>query len=330
MSATDRPSPRSLREHPSPLKGEGLDPAYLSYPRRYHGYDHDLYPWSALHQRSPVKWPKGSIAVWLCVSLEWFPITPSDAPFRAPGHMQTAFPDYRHYTARDYGNRVAVWRMLDALGRVGAKASFATNAAAAERYPELLRAIQAGGHEVIAHSTDMNGTIDSSLPEADERALIADSVTRLTAASGEKPAGWLSIARSQSFNTVNLLKEQGLTYCCDWVNDELPYRMTNGLINLPLNHELSDRTIIAVQQQSADSWAQSLEDAFDWLSREAAETGSANSPSGRMLPIHVTPYIMGLPYRIGAFERLLTRLAERKECWFARGDEIVAAWEAGQ
>ena len=302
-----------------------LDPAYLEYPMRRQGYDHDLYAWSAVHQRPPVQWPKGSVAVWFCISLEWFPIVPSDTPFRAPGHMQTAFPDYRHYTARDYGNRVAVWRLLDALAKLGAKASFATNAAVAERYPELLRAVQEGGHEVIAHSTDMNGTIDSTLSGDDERALIADATARLARATGVSPSGWLSIARSQSFHTLDLLKDAGLTYCCDWVNDEMPYRMNNGLINLPLNHELSDRTIISVQQQSADSWAQSLEDAFDWLAREAADSGG-----GRMLPIHVTPYIMGLPYRIGAFERLLGRLAAREECWFARGDEIVASWEAQQ
>ena len=300
-----------------------LDPAYLEYPHRRHGYDHDLYAWSALHQRPPVKWPKGSVAVWLCVSLEWFPILPGGA-FIAPGHMQTAYPDYRHYTARDYGNRVGAWRLLDALAGVGATASFATNAAVAERYPELVRAVLDGGHEVIAHSTDMNGTIDSSLEEADERALIADAMARLRDC-GTEPRGWLSIARSQSFRTLNLLKEAGLTYCCDWVNDELPYRFANGLIDLPLNHELSDRTMIAVQQQSADAWAHSLEDAFDWLAREAAESGG-----GRMLPIHVSPYIMGLPYRIGAFERLLQRLAARPECWFARGDEIVASWATQQ
>jgi peptidoglycan/xylan/chitin deacetylase (PgdA/CDA1 family) len=300
-----------------------LDPAYLEYPKRRHGYDHDLYEWSALHQRPPVVWPKGSVAVWVCVSLEWFPIVPGGA-FTAPGHMQTAYPDYRHYTARDYGNRVGAWRMLDALAKVGAKASFATNAAVAERYPELVGAVLEGGHEVIAHSTDMNGTIDSSLSEADERALICDAMARLRAC-GVAPSGWLSIARSQSFNTLDILKESGLTYCCDWVNDEMPYRFANGLIDLPLNHELSDRTIIAVQQQSADSWAQSLEDAFDWLATESATGGG-----GRMLPIHVTPYIMGLPYRIAAFDRLLERLAARSECWFARGDEVVASWEAGQ
>lgn len=300
-----------------------LDPAYLEYPRRRRGYDHDLYIWSNLHELAPVRWPKGSVAVWVCVSLEWFPITPGGA-FAAPGHMQTAYPDFRHYTARDYGNRVGAWRFLEAFEKGGMTASFATNAAIAERYPELLAAVVEGGHEVIAHSTDMNGTIDSSLPEKDEKGLIEDALGRLRN-SGVSPAGWLSIARSQSWRTLDLLKQAGLTYCCDWVNDELPYRFANGLINLPLNHELSDRQIIAVQQQPADGWAQSMLDAFDWLAAEADREGG-----GRMLPIHLTPYIMGLPYRIGALERVIRELAGRREAWFARGDAIVEAWAAQQ
>jgi allantoinase len=105
------------------------------------------------------------------------------------------------------------------------------------------------------------------------------------------------------------------------VNDELPYRFTNGLINLPLNHELSDRQIITVQQQSVDSYTQSMTDAFDWLVDEAKSFG------GRILPLHITPYIMGLPYRIGAFDDLMMKLAARPEAWFATGGDIVSAWE---
>lgn len=301
-----------------------LPETYIHYPNRREGYDHDLYPWSNMHERAPVTWPKGSVAVWLCVSLEWFPITPG-GPLKAPGHMVTPYPDYRHYTARDYGNRVGVWRMLDALTEAGVTASFATNAAVAERYPELIEAVRGADHEIIAHSTDMNGTIDASLGEEAERALIGDAMARLEAATGSRPTGWLSIARQQSFHTLDILKDEGLTYCADWVNDELPYRFMNGLIDLPLNHELSDRQIITVQQQSADSWAQSMRDAFDWLAGEAAREGA-----GRMLPIHLTPYIMGLPYRIGALESLLADLVARDEAWFARGCDIVSAWEAQQ
>jgi peptidoglycan/xylan/chitin deacetylase (PgdA/CDA1 family) len=302
-----------------------LDADYLDYPKRRHGYDHDLYPWSSIFDRPPVRWPEGkSVAVWVCVSLEWFPLTPSDTPFRAPGHMQTPYPDYRHYTSRDYGTRVGFYRLLDAFAKAGVTVSIAANGAIAERFPQTIRDAVAPGHEIVAHSIDMNGTIATGLDEAEERALIDRSLDALEMAAGTRPKGWLSIARSQSWNTLDLLKQAGLTYCCDWVNDELPYRFNNGLINLPLNHELSDRQIVATQQQSADSWARQIEDAFDWLAAEAQEHG------GRMLPIHLAPYIMGLPYRIGAVEALLERLAARPEAWFATGDMIVDTWAAQQ
>ena len=305
-----------------------LDPAYLDYPHRRHGYDHDLYPWSAMKDRSPIAWPSpAKVAVWICVSLEWFPLVPSDTPFRAPGHMQTAYPDYRHYTAREYGTRIGLYRLLDAFAAVGAKVSVATNAAIAERYPSIIADLVDAGHEIVAHSTDMNGTIASGLLEADERALIVSSLDALERVSGIRPQGWLSIARSQSWRTTKLLRESGVRYCCDWVNDELPWRFgtsdSGGLINLPLNHELSDRQIVTVQQQSADSYAESMRDAFDWLAREATTQGA------RMLPLHVTPYIMGLPYRIGALEALLADL-KASGAWFATGGEIVDSWEAQQ
>lgn len=299
-----------------------LDPAYLDYPKRREGYDHDLYRWSALKDRSPVAWPGGKrVAVWVCVSLEWFPILPVDAPFRAPGHMQTAYPDYRHYTSRDYGTRIGFYRLLDAFAKAGVTVSVACNAAIAGRYPQVIADIVAAGHEIVAHSTDMNGTIASGLPIEDERALIATSLDTLERVSGTRPRGWLSIARSESWNTPDLLREAGLVYGCDWVNDELPYRLANGLVNLPLNHELSDRQIVTVQQQSADSYAQQMRDAFDWLAGEAETQGG-----GRMLPLHVTPYIIGLPYRIAAFEALLADLAARSDAWFAPGGTIVDAW----
>jgi allantoinase len=304
-----------------------LDPSYLTYPTRRRGMDHELYPWSNLFARPSLAWPGGAkVAVWIVVSLEWFPLTPADKPFRAPGHMQTPYPDYRHYTVRDYGTRVGFYRLLDAFAAAGARVSVAANAAIAERYPQVIADVMAAGHEVIAHSTDMNGTIASGLAEEEERALIGRSLDVIERLVGQRPRGWLSIARSESWNTPRLLAEAGVDYVCDWPNDELPYRMTTpagDIVNLPLNHELSDRQVIGVQQQSADSFAQQVRDAFEWLEAEAARFG------GRMLPLHLTPYIIGLPYRIGALEGVLAWLRDRGG-WFARGDELLDAWEAQQ
>ncbi len=63
--------------------------------------------------------------------LEFFPLNPSGVPFKHPGAMATPYPDLRHYTVRDYGNRVGVYRILESLGDI--QAGFAVNAAVAER-----------------------------------------------------------------------------------------------------------------------------------------------------------------------------------------------------
>lgn len=303
-----------------------LDPAYLEYPRRGLGMDHDLYPASSLRDREPVAWPGGkSVAITLLVNLEWFPITPSHASFPAPGHMQTPYPDFRHYTAREYGTRVGFYRLLDAFAKAGARVTVATNAAIATRYPSIIADIVSGGHEILAHSTDMNGTIASGLAEEEERRLIVEARDTLAGAIGHAPRGWQSIARSQSWNTPKLLVEEGFDYMCDWVNDDLPYlaRTDAGtIVSLPFNHELSDRQIIGVQQQSIESLAQQVKDAFEWL------RGEANQYGGRVLPLTLTPYISGLPYRVQAVEDLLAWLGSQQEGWFATAGEIVDCWSS--
>lgn len=297
-----------------------LDPAYLEYPMRRRGMDHHLYAWSNMHEREPLRLPGGAkMAVAPLVSLEWFPIVPGKAPFAAPGHMQTAYPDYRHYTAREYGTRVGFYRLLDAFAKVGVKATIAVNAAIAERYPSIIADVVAAGHEIVAHATDMDATIDSTVPEADERAMIVKARDTLAGAIGEAPKGWLSIARQQSWNTPRLLVEEGFGYCLDWVNDDLPYLQTTeagSLVSVPYNHELSDRQIIVVQQHSAESYVQQMQDAFGWL---AAESGP------RVLPLHLTPYVMGLPFRMGAFEGLLEWLAAQAETRFVTASELAAS-----
>jgi allantoinase len=297
-----------------------LDPGYLTYPKRRYGMDHDLYPWSGLFERPPVYWPDGkSVAICIIVPLEYFPLSATDQPFRAPGHMQTPHPDLRHYSARDYGTRVGFYRFLDAFAKYQIRASIAVQSEIARRYPAILHDIALGGHEIIAHSTDANGLQFGGQDEASEAALIEKTLKTLAQSSGKRPTGWMSVAQSESWNTGRLLQNAGIIYCCNWTNDELPYRH-QSLIALPVNHEFSDRQMISVCQHSAEDWSVQVRDAFNWLAMESTRYG------GRMLTLTLTPYILGLPYRMAAVHKTLEFLVAQPQAWFATGAEIIECW----
>jgi allantoinase len=301
-----------------------LPPDYLEYPRRRHGMDQDWYGWRP-HFTLPTRpWPNGArLAIWLCTSLEFFPLDPSGKPFKAPGSMVTAYPDLRHYTTRDYGNRVGVYRLLRLYSDLGIRGSFAVNSAVAARYPQLVADVCGDGHEIIAHGVDMDRLHHAGLAEEAEAALIDECLATLRASSGQPVRGWLSPARCESPRTAALLAARGVEYFCDFVNDELPYEFATPagtLLAMPHSHELSDRQILVDYRHSEAEYVQQVEDQFARLMEESRRYGR------RVLSLPLTPYIVGLPYRIGPLRTLLRHLATEPSVWFATGSEIVDAW----
>ncbi len=298
---------------------------YLKYPWRRHGMDHDRYGFSNLFERTPVAWPNGAkVALWVVPALEFFPLNPAGKPFKAPGSMVTPYPDFRHYTTRDYGNRVGIYRIFRVLDELKVPASVAFNSAVAERYPALLQEVTRRGWEVIAHGVDMDVLHFGGLEEAEEARQLASSVEALRKASGQPVTGWLSPAKSESFATPDLLAGQGVEYVCDWVNDDMPYAMNTAsgtLHSMPHSTELSDRQILIDYHFSEDEYVEQVCDAFDCLYAEAGEHG------GRVLSLPVIPYITGLPYRIRAFRRALEYVLGHEGVWAATGSDILAAWK---
>ena len=305
-----------------------LEDAHLQYPKRRYGMDHERYAWSMLGDRPPVQWPGGKkLALWVNVSLQHFPLNPAGKPVKLPGSMTMPYPDLRHFTLRDYGNRVGIYRFLDAFAKHGVKPSFAVNALLAERYPALLQDLLDFGGEILGHSWNMDTPHAGDLPEADEAALIRRSLALLRERSGQAVRGWLSPGRLQSPKTPELLKAQGIDYFCDWVNDELPYRFhtTQGdLWSLPLTNETDDRFVIMDNQHSEASWAQQVLDAAQFLLDEAQSQG------GRLLAISVHPWVLGQPHRIKHLESVLAQLARHGSIWNAQPGEILAAFVAQQ
>ena len=289
---------------------------YLKYPKRDYGMDHQRYAWSILPRRKSVKWPGGArVALWVTASLQWFPLDMKGQPFKPPGALQTAYPDLRHYTLRDYGNRVGIFRVLQALERQGIRASAAMNAAVAIRYPYLLKEIQAKGWEIIAHGLDMDHLHYEGM--ANEPALISRTLKALP-----KVRGWLSPAKSESHRTLDRLAEAGIEYVCDWVNDDMPYKIQN-LYAMPHSADIDDFQILVNNHHSEDEFTDQLVDQFDLLYEEAGAQG------GRIMAIALHPFVIGQPYRIGALERALAHFMRHPGVWPATGAEILDAWKNG-
>jgi allantoinase len=298
-----------------------VPPDHLQYPKRRYGMDHERYQWSMLPRRKKIAWPQGKkIALLVVPALEWFPLDMKGKPFKPPGAMMTAYPDLRHYTLRDYGNRVGIFRLMKALDRLGIRASVAVNAAVAARHPSLIKACADRGWEIVAGGVDMDHLHYGGLAEAEERAQIETTLATLRHASGQPVRGWLAPARSESFATLDLVAAAGVDYVFDWVNDDMPYAVKAAgrtIHAMPLPNDLDDYTILVQNRHSEDAYAHQLIDQFEVLRAEAATQG------GRILALPLHPWVVGQPFRIGALEEALGHVVASNDVWPATAAEIL-------
>jgi peptidoglycan/xylan/chitin deacetylase (PgdA/CDA1 family) len=301
---------------------------YLDYPLRRYGMDHERYDWSMLPDRKPVAWPqKARVALWVVPALEWFPLNMAGVPFKPPGAMQTAYPDLRHYTLRDYGNRVGIFRIMKALEKHGIRPTVAVNAAVAVRYPSLIKECTQRGWEIMANGLDMDHLHHGGLAVDEEKKLIDTTLDILRRASGQAVRGWLSPAKSESAATLDLLGSAGMDYVCDWVNDDMPYAMrtASGPIHaMPHPIDIDDYTILVQNHHTEDDFRDQLCDQFDLLYKESATAG------GRIMAISLHPWVIGQPYRMRALEEALAHIMRHPGVWAATGSEILDAWKASQ
>ncbi len=91
------------------------------------------------------------------------------------------------------------------------------------------------GWEFMGHGIT-NSMLLANLSETEERQIITKSLSTITQATGQRPKGWLSPALTETFNTPDILAEEGIKYLCDWCNDDQPYPMKvrkGSLISIP-------------------------------------------------------------------------------------------------
>lgn len=302
-----------------------LDDDYLNYPHRSYGMDQERYAWRKPEARKRCAWPgEAAVAAMIVVPLEFHMLNPAGKPFKHPGAMVTPYPDLRHYTTRDYGNRVGVFRILDALRDAKLKAVFPINANMLERVEPLVDRIVNDGHEIAAYGLATDKIHWGGLDPEEEKSWISQTRAAFDA-FGLKPRTWMSPARQQSFQTLDLIAEAGFDVCLDWENDNVPIDMQtkHGIIRaVPLFNELDDRILLIDRRQSEDEWAAQILAARDLLVEEAPRFG------GQVLSFSLTPYVSGQPFRTAPMRAVLRALGADPNIWSAGASEIADA--AGQ
>ena len=283
------------------------------------GMDHDLYPFSALPGRAPLRWPGDArVAFAPVVYLEHWELDPPEDALRDPRFRDPLGdfrPDYRSYTWREYGARIGIFRIFEVLDHHGLTATVAANASALTRYPQLVEACLGRGWAFAAHGSHANRMVSSAMSEDQERAVIAECAEAIERATGKRPLGWISQDFGQSARTQHLLAEAGFRYLADWPNDDQPYWMTTAppILSIPCQSELDDVQLLWHRRVLTPRFPVLVEAGFKVLHGEG----------GRSFTLGIHPWLFGMPHRIRYLDETLARLGRLKAVWNATLDGIA-------
>jgi peptidoglycan/xylan/chitin deacetylase (PgdA/CDA1 family) len=204
-------------------------------------------------------------------------------------------------------------RILDMLGRHSARATFFVPGYTAQLHPEAVAAIVAAGHEV-AHHGHMH--LRNDLVSAQEqRREIELGLAALAAAGAPRPVGYRSPAWEMTPETFDLLREHGFDYDSSCMGDDRPYVETwdgGAILELPVHWSLDDWPRFGWSIDHGGNVADTAELLESWH----AEFRAARD-EGRLVTYTMHPEVIGRAYRLAQLERLVERMAENGDVWFA-------------
>jgi allantoinase len=242
--------------------------------------------------------------------------------------------DSRHMTVEsmyEYGSRAGVWRLLREFDARKLPLTVFGVGMALERYPELVAAFMARGHEIANHG--LRWIHHQNMAEATEREHVAAGTELLKKLTGGAwPLGWYT--GRDSPNTRRLVVEHGgYEYDSDYYGDDLPFWMNvatsrGTVLQLVVPYSLDTNDMRFVQAQgfnTGDHFFSYLKDAFDALYREGDPDG-LDRP--KMMSIGMHCRLLGKPGRIGSLRRFLDHVAAHEHVWVARRIDIARHWKA--
>ena len=277
--------------------------------------DLELYDYSPITERAPIRWPDDArVAFYVGVNVEHFYVDrPSTSIWEG---TSTLVPDPLNYGWRDYGPRVAIWRLMESLDRHGIRASVLLNSDVARRYPQIIEAGRAREWAWLAHGKS-NSSLHTGMDPAEERAVLAEVVEVIEGATGRRPRGWLGPGLTETFHTPALLAELGLGYVLDWTNDDQPYPLNvPGMLSVPYSVELNDLSMFLSRGLTGAEARQMIIDQFDQLYADAAD-------SGRVMALALHPFVSGQPFRHRYVDEALAYISGHEGVWLTTSDDIA-------
>jgi peptidoglycan/xylan/chitin deacetylase (PgdA/CDA1 family) len=282
--------------------------------------DNQLYNYSPIVSRRKLTWPNGArVAFYVGLNIEHYQVDkPSTSVFAGTAMLK---PDPLNYGWRDYGVRVGIWRMIEALDKHKIRASVLLNSNVCKHYPQIIDAGKERKWVWLAHGQD-NSTFEAGMSVEEEREYLKEVVDTISATTGHRIKGWLGPALSETFETPRLLRELGLTYILDWCADDQPFPINvPGMISVPYSIEINDVSLFVGKSLSGEAFYQIIVDQFDQLYKEGAQ-------SGRVMALCLHPFIINLPFRQKYLERALAYIAGHDGVWLTTSDEIAAHYMA--
>lgn len=280
--------------------------------------DPNLYDYWPYEGRPRIRWPgEKKLAFWIAPNIEYYEWNPPPNPQRKPWPRPN--PDIVGYSQRSWGNQVGHWRLMELLDRYGLRGSISLSIGLIDHHPEIIEACHQRRWEFFSHGI-YNTRFSYGMDEAQERAVLADSIRSVEAATGERIRGYLAPALTHTEKTLDLIAEHDFWYTCDLFQDDQPQPLktrTGRLVSMPYSLEVNDVITYSVQGWTPEYYADLLKRHFDQLLAEGEQSGTV-----MCIPLHA--YLVSQPHRLRPFEEALRHITvHRDDVWFATGAEIA-------
>lgn len=234
------------------------------------------------------------------------------------------WPGMRHWNMEsiyEYGARAGFWRLHRLFTKLNIPVTIYGVATALARSPEQVAAMKSAGWEIASHG--LKWVDHRDMPEAEERAAIAEAIRLHTEVVGCRPTGWYT--GRCSANTVRLVAEEGgFAYVSDTYDDDLPHWLEVGerdQLIIPYTLEANDmRFATAPGYITGTQFYEYLKDAFDVLYAEGGE-GTA-----RMMSVGLHCRLIGRPGKMAGLQRFLEYAQSHEGVWFPRRIDIAQHW----